>query len=96
MRNTDSESGAENDADTENVVVDESADSAVLDAVKPDARLRARSRLETCQTIIIMVIFKCYFSREHTALSYKKWCEHRIRKNQQTKSIAHDGRSYLK
>ena len=31
--------------------------------------------------IIIMVIFKCYFSREDVALSYKKWCEHRIRKN---------------
>ena len=32
----------------------------------------------TCeQIIIIMVIFKCYFSREHIALSYKKWCEHR-------------------
>ena len=25
-----------------------------------------------------MVIFKCYFSREHIALSHKKWCEHRI------------------
>ena len=29
--------------------------------------------------IIIMLIFMCYFSREHIALSYKKWCEHRIR-----------------
>ena len=40
--------------------------------------------------------FKCYFSREHIALSYKKLCEHRIRKNQQIKSTAHDGKSYLK
>ena len=46
--------------------------------------------------IIIMVIFKCYFSREHIALSYKKWCGHRIRKNQQIKSTAHDGKSYFK
>ena len=46
--------------------------------------------------IIIMVIFKCYFSREHIALPYKKCCEHRIRKNQQIKSTVHDGKSYLK
>ena len=46
--------------------------------------------------IIIMVIFMCYFSREHIALSYKKWCGHRIRKNQQIKSTAHDGKSYSK
>ena len=37
MRNTDSESNAECDADTESVVVDESADSVVWDAVKPNA-----------------------------------------------------------
>ena len=47
MRNTDSES----DADTESVV--ESADSVVWDAVKPNARLRTRSRLETCQTMLV-------------------------------------------
>ena len=46
--------------------------------------------------VIIIVILKCYFSREHIAHSYKKWCEHRIRKNQQMKSTAHDGKSYLK
>ena len=46
--------------------------------------------------IIIMVIFKCYFSREHIVLSYKKWCEHRLRENQQIKSTAHDARSCLK
>ena len=44
--------------------------------------------------IIIMVIFKCYFSGEHIALSIKKTqqqrCEHRIRKNQQIKSTVHD------
>ena len=53
MRNTDSESDAESDADTESVVVDESADSVVWDAVKPNARLRTRSRLETCQTMLV-------------------------------------------
>ena len=37
MRNTDSESDAESDADTEIVVVDESADSVVWDAAKPDS-----------------------------------------------------------
>ena len=53
MRNTDSESNAESDADTESVVVDESADSVVWDAVKPNARLRTRSRLETRQTMLV-------------------------------------------
>ena len=53
MRNTDSESDAESDADTESVVVDESADSVVWDAVKPIARLRTRSRLETYQTMLV-------------------------------------------
>ena len=49
-----------------------------------------------------MVIFKCYFSEELTALSLKKYikkkkkkkkqqrCEHRIRKKQQIKSTVHD------
>ena len=46
--------------------------------------------------IIIMVIFKSYISREHIALTYEKLCEHGIRKNQQIKSTAHDGKSYLK
>ena len=46
--------------------------------------------------IIIMVIFKCYFSGELIALSYRKKqqqqqrCEHRIRKNKQIKSTVHD------
>ena len=40
--------------------------------------------------------FEYYFSREHIALSYKRWCGHRIRKNKQIKSTAHDGKSYLK
>ena len=53
MRNTDSESDAESDADTESVVVDESADSVVWDAAKPNARLRTRSRLEKCQTMLV-------------------------------------------
>ena len=53
MRNTDSESDAESDADTESVVVDESADSVIWDAVKPNARLRTRSGLETCQTMLV-------------------------------------------
>ena len=42
-----------------------------------------------------MVIFKCYFSGEHIALSIKikkqqQRCEHRIMKNQQIKSTVHD------
>ena len=49
-----------------------------------------------------MVIFKCYFSGELIALSFKKKnikknkqqqqqrCEHRIRKNKQIKSTVHD------
>ena len=37
MRNTGSESDAESDADMESVVVDESTDSVVWDAVKPDS-----------------------------------------------------------
>ena len=53
MRNTDSESDAESNTDTESVVVDECADSVAWDAVKPDARLRTRSRLETCQTMLV-------------------------------------------
>ena len=37
MRNTDCESDAESNADMESVVVDESANSVVLDAAKPDS-----------------------------------------------------------
>ena len=37
-----------------------------------------------------------FSSREHISLSYKKWLEHRIRKKQQLKNTAHDGKSYLK
>ena len=40
--------------------------------------------------IIIMVIFKCYFSGEHIALSYKNG------RNQQIKDTAHDRKSYMK
>ena len=45
--------------------------------------------------IIIMDIFKCYFSGELIALSLKKKqqqqrCEQRIRKNKQIKSTVHD------
>ena len=50
--------------------------------------------------IIIMVIFKCYFSGEHIVLSIKnkkqQRCEHRIRKNQQIKSTVHDANLYMK
>ena len=53
MTNTDRESDVESDADTESVVVDESADSVVWDAVKPNARLRTRRRLETYQTMLV-------------------------------------------
>ena len=54
---------------------------------------------EFCLTviIIIMVIFKCYFSGELIALSLKiffykqqQLCEHIIRKNKQIKSTVHD------
>ena len=54
MMNADSESDAESDADTESVVADESADSVVWDAAKPDARLRTRCHLETCQTMLVV------------------------------------------
>ena len=37
-----------------------------------------------------MVIFKCYFSREHIAHSYKKLCKHGFGKNEQIKGTAHD------
>ena len=46
--------------------------------------------------VIIMVIFKCYFSREHIALSHIKLCEHGIRKNRQIKITVHDEKSYMK
>ena len=46
--------------------------------------------------IIIIIIFKCYFSGELIALSYRKkqqQCEYRIRKNKQIKSTVHDGKN---
>ena len=48
--------------------------------------------------IIIIIIFQCYFSGEHIALSIKKQQrgEHRIRKNQQIKSTVHDANQYMK
>ena len=58
--------------------------------------LGAELRMHFIIMMIIMVISKCYFSREHMAFSYKKLCEHRIRKNQQIKSTTHDGKSYMK
>ena len=48
MRNTDSESDAESDADTESVVVDESADSVVWDAAKPDSGREAALKHARC------------------------------------------------
>ena len=53
VKNTDSEYDVEIDAETECVVVDESADSVSLDAGQPGARLRTRNRLETCQTMLV-------------------------------------------
>ena len=53
VRKTDSESDVESDTDTESVVVDESADSVVWDAVQPGDRLRTRRRLETDQTMLV-------------------------------------------
>ena len=51
--------------------------------------------------IIIMVIFKCYFSGELIALSYTKKqqqrCEHRIRREKkQIKSTVHDANQKMK
>ena len=46
MRNTDSESNAESDANTESVVLYESAESFVGDTVQPDVRLRTQSSLK--------------------------------------------------
>ena len=52
--------------------------------------------------IIIMLIFKCYFSGELISLSCKKTkqqqqrCEHRIRKNKQIKGTVHDGNKKIK
>ena len=53
-----------------------------------------------------MVIFKCHFSGELIALSYKikkntkktqqQRCEHRIRKNKQIRSTVHDGNKKMK
>ena len=50
-----------------------------------------------------MVIFKCYFSGELIALSYKKktkkqqqQCEYRLRKNKQIKSTVHDANKKMK
>ena len=53
------------------------------------------SYIDQCIIIIIMVIFKCYYSGEHIALSIIKKqqqqrCEHRIRRSQQIKSTVHD------
>ena len=47
---------------------------------------------ENLKIIIIMVIFKCFFSGEHIALSLKKQqrCEHGIRQNVQIKITVHD------
>ena len=69
-------------------------------SVKSLEGLRSRSHdlgaeLRMHSLIITMVIFKCYFSGEHIALSTTKTkqqqrCENRIRKNQQIKSTVHD------
>ena len=39
-----------------------------------------------------MLNFKCYFARQHIALSVKRWFEHRIIKDQQIKSTVHDAK----
>ena len=56
---------------------------------------------EVILIIIIIVIYKCYFSGELIALSNikknkKKRCEHRIRKNEQIKSTVHDANKKMK
>ena len=37
-----------------------------------------------------MVIFKSYFSGEHIVLSFKKRCEHRIRKTNKLATQSHE------
>ena len=53
IRNTHSVSDSESDADTESVVVDESAESVLGDAVHPNARLGTQSHFETSQTMLV-------------------------------------------
>ena len=69
-----------------------------------------RSSNSPVNDIIIMVIFKCYFSGELIKKTLKKTyiyiyiyikqqqqrCEHRIRKNKQIKSTVHDANKKMK
>ena len=65
MGNTDSVSDAESDADTESVVVDESADSVVWDAVRPNARLRTRAALKHAKRCWLSTGTKVATAEEH-------------------------------
>ena len=51
-------------------------------------------KFSLCLSMIIMVVFKCYFSREHIDLSLKTKNDVNIElgKNQQTKSTVHDAK----
>ena len=64
------------------------------DCCNNNMKLTVKNKICMILVIIIMVIFKCYFSGELIALSHKKkqqqWCEHRIMKNKQIKSTVHD------
>ena len=67
-------------------------DVFIFSAISPECTFLLDKRTIRLIIIIIMGIFKCYFSGEHIALSLKKKqqrCEHRIRKNQQIKSTVH-------
>ena len=60
-------------------------------------RLCLRQKVDGYDIIIIIIaIFKCYFSREHITLSHIKLCERSIWKKQRIKSTAHDVNSCFK
>ena len=61
-------------------------------SVKGETLLFTLSRNIDCLIIIIMVIFKLNFSREHIVHSLIERCEHIIRKNQQIKCTVHDAK----
>ena len=76
--------------------ISEAVSSFVYNIILYSTKTDTIKRENVLDIIIIIIIFQCYFSREHIALSYKKRCGNRIRKNQQIKSTARDGKSYLK
>ena len=57
-----------------------------------DISLKKMAAVNTAVIIIIMVISKCYFSREHIAPSLKNGLSIELGKNQQIKCTVHDAR----